>query len=78
MQGRAYVWNNGDTPSPFRSGPGYTNRWGPEFAFTLDAYGNFAPGDTTYEFWMKSDPELTPDTYAIIFQQIDGMLGYRN
>ncbi len=72
-QGRAYVWNNGDTPSPFRSGPGYTNRWGPEFAFTLDAYGNFAPEDTTYEFWMKSDPTRTPDTYAVIFQQIDGM-----
>ncbi|MGB7582514.1 MAG: LamG-like jellyroll fold domain-containing protein [Sedimentisphaerales bacterium] len=72
-QGRAYVWNNGDTPTPFRSGPGFTNRWGPEFAFTLDAYGNFAPEDTTYEFWMKSDPTLTPDTYAILFQQIDGM-----
>lgn len=76
-QGRAYVWNNYWVPEPFRSGVGTTNKWGPGYAFApahaADEESPPLPGDTTFEFWMKSAPELTPDTYGILFQQIDGM-----
>jgi hypothetical protein len=57
---RAYVWNNYGGMN-FREFPGWTDYWD-------DAYA-FAPGDITFEFWMKSTPELTPATYAILFQQ---------
>jgi len=62
--GRVYTWNNSGGTN-YRENPGYTNRWGPQYAFT--------PGATTFEFWMKSDPNQSIDTYGIIFQQIDGM-----
>jgi hypothetical protein len=65
--GRAWVWNNHNT-TVWRSSPGYTNKWGPLYAFTPDN----TIGDTTYEFWMKSDPALTLGNYPVIFQQIDG------
>jgi hypothetical protein len=57
---RAYVWNNYGGLN-YREFPGWTDYWG-------DAYA-IAPGDITFEFWMKSTPELTPATYAILFQQ---------
>jgi len=61
VAGRAYVWNNyGGTN--FREFPGWTDYWG-------DAYA-LAPGDITFEFWMKSTPELKSEQYAMIFQQI--------
>jgi Concanavalin A-like lectin/glucanases superfamily len=72
QQGRAYVWNNYGGLN-FRESPGTTNSWDPGYAFTLDSDGYFAPGDMTFEFWFKSTPELTPDTYGVFFQQIDGM-----
>jgi hypothetical protein len=62
--GRVYTWNNAGGTN-YRENPGYTNRWGPQYAFT--------PGATTFEFWMKSDPNQSIDTYGILFQQIDGM-----
>jgi hypothetical protein len=57
---RAYVWNNYGGLN-YREFPGWTDYWD-------DAYA-IAPGDITFEFWMKSTPELTPATYAILFQQ---------
>jgi hypothetical protein len=60
---RAYTWNNFNSTA-FRSGPDFTEKWNDGYAFT--------PGDITFEFWMKSDPALTPDTYAILFQQLGG------
>jgi hypothetical protein len=58
--GRAFVWNNYNTLN-LRSAPEWTDTWDNAYAF--------APGDITFEFWMKTTPELTPSTYAKIFQQ---------
>ena len=60
---RAYVWNNyGGTT--FREFPGWTDLWG-------DAYA-LAPGDITFELWVKSAPGVTSEKWANIFQQIGG------
>ena len=73
-QGRAYVWNNFGTVQ-FRSPPGWSDMW--DDGVEPDELPNdvfaFAPSDITFEFWMKSAPELTPDTYAMLFQQVGGM-----
>jgi hypothetical protein len=74
QQGRAYVWNNyGGTV--YRSFPGWTDMWddgvAPDY-LDPDVFA-FAPGSISFEFWMRSAPELTPDTYAMLFQQVGGM-----
>ena len=72
--GRAYVWNNYGK-AQFRSFPDYLNYWDDGVApdgLDYDVFA-FAPGDITFELWFKSDPCVSPDTYAFLFQQIDGM-----
>ena len=49
--------------------------WGDNIApdyLEFDVFA-FAPGDISFEFWMKSDPELTLGSYPILFQQVGGM-----
>ncbi len=72
--GRAWVWNNfGHTV--FRDFPGWSDIWdsgiSPDY-LPEDVYA-FYPGDITFEFWMRSAPELTLGSYPILFQQIGGM-----
>jgi len=78
--GCAYVWNNGGNvgnliqgTTYYRSQPGSTNYWGAYYALTYDSSLTPVVGSMSFEFWLKSAPELTPNTYAILFQQIDGM-----
>jgi hypothetical protein len=69
--GRAYIWNSYGG-SNYRGSPNYTNKWGPQYSFVIGPDG-VNPGDQSFEFWYKSDPTLTPDTYGCFFQQVDGM-----
>ncbi len=67
----AYVWNNWwadpsihllrDAPPPA------------DWTTNNDNYA-FAPGDITFECWVKSDPTLAPAQYAPIFQQVGSYL----
>lgn len=56
----AYTWNNWG---------GTLERQAPPYGGNADEYA-FAPNDITFEFWMKSVPELTLDQYAMLFQQV--------
>jgi hypothetical protein len=59
--GDAFTWNNwADPPGRTRNGPPYGGH-NDNYAFT--------PSDITFEIWIKTVPGLSPDAYAIIFQQ---------
>lgn len=80
MNGCAYVWNNMGNVcyqlpggSPYRSNAGSSNLYQPYYSLTYDSSGNPVVGPMTFEFWYKNAPGLTPDNYAMLFQQIDGM-----
>jgi len=55
----AWTWNNYG---------GTLVREGPPFQGNDDAYA-FCPNDITFEVWVKRAPGLTPNQYAMIFQQ---------
>lgn len=58
-----FTWNNW-----YSDGIGRT-RTGPPYGGNDDGYA-FAPGDITFEIWIKSVPGLTSDQYGMIFQQV--------
>jgi hypothetical protein len=61
----AFTWNN------WYATPGLPNeftRQGPPYGGNNDAYA-FAPGDISFEIWIKSVPNLPPSTFAMLFQQ---------
>jgi hypothetical protein len=61
----AFTWNN------WYEVPGLPNeyvRQGPPYGGNNDNYA-FTPGDITFEIWIKTVPGISPDAYAIIFQQ---------
>lgn len=64
---RAYAWNNAGGTN-WREGPSNSVFYGYQYAF--------APGDITFELWVKSTPELVPDRWSNVFQQIGGNDGY--
>ncbi len=63
QQTRVVTWNNYNGTN-WREFPGWTDLYGEEYAF--------APGDITFELWIKNTPELTCEPWGNIFQQIGG------
>jgi hypothetical protein len=61
----AYTWNN------WYSNAGHAVRGNPPYGGNDDSYAFVpAPGAISFEVWIKSVPNLTPDTFGMIFQQI--------
>jgi Concanavalin A-like lectin/glucanases superfamily len=62
----AYTWNNW-----YLNPLGHNTREGPPYGGNDNHYAFVpAPGDISFEIWIKSVSNLTPDTYGMIFQQI--------
>ncbi len=61
----AYTWDN------WYSNSGHAVRGAPPYGGNDDSYAFVpAPGAISFEVWIKSVPNLTPDTFGMIFQQI--------